>query len=947
MSINHHEQNVLLGLYEGHVGKVSDKWFSYLSAYEALFRSYRDKPVRILEIGIQNGGSLEIWHKYFPKAEVIIGCDIDPLCANLTYDDDRIHVVVGDANSDAIQRQITAISDRFDIIIDDGSHVSTDIIRSFALYYPLVVPGGLFVAEDLHCSYWEPYEGGLHAPFSSISFFKRLSDMVNYEHWGSPVPAQSALTYFAKEYQSHFRAEDLLTIQSVSFMNSICAVHKDPAGLNKLGYRVISGQVADVSADPLSVKKQEIVAPDESLNPWGPNQRPNEYMISEFPAADEELHALKIEVQKLTGELARANEALGFGQELLNTARRKPFRMMRHYVMHKLLRVLAKGTPPLPSKMTARFKKSAAKRDPRKPIRDATGGGKLLEKISYKRWIETVEARKILSPEQQQELRDALGHGPTFSVVVPVYNPDPALLRECIQSVLDQVYDRLEVCIADDASTDPEVAKVLHECAAADPRIKLVMREVNGHICEASNSALALATGDYIALLDHDDLLPPHALLYMAKAIDETPSAMVLYSDEDKISLEGEREQPHFKPDFNRDLLYSVNYISHLGVYSRDLVISVGGFRKGFEGAQDYDLLLRCIAGISEDQIVHIPQVLYHWRMTENSTASSASTKNYAHDAGKKALEAHLQDTGRTGTEVIDGATPFTYKVVWPLPKDHPKVSLLIPTRDGRVLVQQAVDSILSLTTYPNYEIIIIDNQSSDPSTLAWFESICASDSRVRVLKYAQPFNYSAINNFGAENCDGHFIGLVNNDIEVISPEWLDEMVSIAARPEVGCVGAMLYYPNDTIQHAGVIMGVGGVAGHSHKNFPRSSGGYFGRLHHRQELTAVTAACMLVSRDIFEEVGGLDAENLTVAFNDVDFCLKVNAAGYHNVWTPFAELYHHESVSRGADDKDPEKIKRFQSEIAHMFKKWETTVFKDPHYNPNLTLSAEDFSLRE
>ena len=656
----------------------------------------------------------------------------------------------------------------------------------------------------------------------------------------------------------------------------------------------------------------------------------------------EMLSELEARHAELKNQLASLNASLVHGQQLLNTARRKPLRMLRHYITFKILKRLSNLTPPLPFRMTARFKRSAEKRDPRKSIVESS----LSRKTDYQQWIHEFETPRTLTKEQQIGLAKDLADGPTFSVVMPVYNPNPELLKACIQSVLGQSYNNLEFCIADDASTDPEIARILNEFAASDTRIKLAMREVNGHICEASNSALELATGDYVALLDHDDLFPPYALLYMAKAISENPNAKVLYSDEDKMDVDGRREQPHFKPDFNRDLLYSYNYISHLGVYCRELINLVGGFRKGFEGAQDYDLLLRCISCISEDEIVHIPRILYHCLPTENSTASSASAKNYAHDAGKKALDAHLQNVGHTGANVTDGASPFTYKVTWPVPAAAPKVSLLIPTRDRLDLVQRAVESILSLTRYPNYEIVIIDNGSSEPVTLAWFESVCAKESRVRVLKYSRIFNYSAINNYGVENCDGEYVCLVNNDVEVISPEWLDEMVSLAVRPGVGCIGTMLYYPNDTVQHSGVVIGVGGVAGHLHKNFERFSSGYFGRLFHRQDLTAVTAACLLVSREIFDEVGGLNEEDLKVAFNDIDFCLKVVAAGYRNIWTPFAELYHHESASRGMDDVSPEKIKRFRSEAAYMEKTWRTDIFQDPHYNPNLTLDALDFSLR-
>ncbi|MEP4803961.1 MAG: glycosyltransferase family 2 protein, partial [Hyphomicrobiales bacterium] len=657
---------------------------------------------------------------------------------------------------------------------------------------------------------------------------------------------------------------------------------------------------------------------------------------------DRALNSLRHEAQALNAELMRTNYALEIGQNLLNTARRKPLRMLCRYVLHKLLKGLSKCSPPLPVRMTAWFRRSADKRNPRKSILDNASE----PLYDYQNWIDSVESLELLSPEAQQKLQLSLSDGPIFSVVIPVYNPDPALLKLCIQSVLEQTYDRFEVCIADDSSSDPGVLQVLDDFAASDARVKLVKRKTNGHISAASNSALELATGDYIALLNHDDLLPPHALLYMARAIAETPEAKIFYSDEDLIDIDGTRESPHFKPDFNRDLLYSVNYISHFGVYERDMVSAVGGFREGFEGAQDYDLVLRCVACISEDEVVHVPHILYHWRKSENIAAADISNKDYAHKAGMRALNEHLNQTGYATAAVISGPKPTMYRVNWPTPKDPPRVSILIPTRDHKDMVKQAVDSILAQTNYPNYEIVILDNHSTELETLAWFSEISSVDQRVRILTYPHPFNYSAINNFGVENSDGTYICLVNNDVEVISPEWLEEMVSLAERPNAGCVGAKLFYPNDKVQHAGVFIGIGGVAGHSHKHFPRSNPGHHGRLLHRQTITAVTGACLLVSRDIYNEVGGLDAEHLTVAFNDIDFCLKVHAAGYHNVWTPFAELYHHESISRGPDHIDAEKIKRFEIEKLYMRDRWNTHTYKDRHYNPNLTLDREDFGFR-
>ncbi|AJE22089.1 glycosyltransferase family 2 protein [Azotobacter chroococcum] len=563
---------------------------------------------------------------------------------------------------------------------------------------------------------------------------------------------------------------------------------------------------------------------------------------------------------------------------------------------------------------------------------------------SYEDWIENIEKPSLPSAGEIRTMLAEFEYRPLISVIMPTYNTGEEYLRACIDSVIAQSYPHWELCIADDASPKPHVRQLLEAYQAQDPRIKVVFRTENGHISHASNSALSLASGDFVALLDHDDALPEHALFFMAQAITQHPDAQIFYSDEDKLNAEGQRFDPHFKSDWNPDLFYSQNYVSHLGVYRRSLLERIGGFRAGVEGSQDQDLLLRCLLYVKGPQIVHIPRVLYHWRTVEGSTALASGEKSYTTEAGVKALTDYFAEA-HPAVRVEPGQLPNTYRVRWPLPEPAPLVSLLIPTRDRRALTETCVRSILEKSTYTNYEILILDNGSVEAETLEFFEQIQREDRRVRVLRYDHPFNYSAINNFGVQHAHGEVIGLINNDIEVIAPEWLGEMVSHAMRPDIGCVGAKLYYSDDTIQHAGVILGIGGVANHSHKNFTRRTPGYFARLLCSQNYSAVTAACLLVRRSIYDKVNGLDEENLKVAFNDVDFCLKVRAAGYRNLWTPHAELYHHESVSRGAEDS-PEKIKRFQSEVEFMVKKWGSELDQDPYYNPNLTKYKEDFSIK-
>lgn len=566
---------------------------------------------------------------------------------------------------------------------------------------------------------------------------------------------------------------------------------------------------------------------------------------------------------------------------------------------------------------------------PAHPVRAAT----------YERWIQ-------LHEPVAGAPGSASAAGPLISVLVPVYNPPEAWLRRAIESVQAQTYPRWELCLANDASTAPHVRPLLDEAARSDARIKVVHRAQNGHISRASNSALELATGEFIALLDHDDELAPHALAEVARAIAARPDADLLYSDEDKIDENGRRFAPYFKPDFLPDLFLGQNYLTHLAVYRASLLRSAGGFRAGFEGSQDWDLALRVFELTRPERIVHIPKILYHWRAIPGSTALTLDQKNYHVAAARRALEEHLARTGRKAT--LEPVAGGHWRIRPALPAPAPLVSIIIPTRNGVRHLRRCIDSLLAKTTYPHWELILVDNGSDDPATLAYFKEVASP--RIRVLPYPQPFNYSAINNFAAREARGSLLALLNDDLEVITPDWLEEMAAHALRPEIGCVGAMLYYPDDTIQHAGVVLGVGGpggvggVAGHAFKKFPRGSEGSFNRARLAQNYSAVTAACLVVRKALYEQVGGLDEHELAVAFNDVDFCLKVRATGVRNLWTPFAEFYHHESASRGLEDT-PAKQARFRREVETMLARWGAQLQADPAYNPNLTLATEDFAL--
>lgn len=555
----------------------------------------------------------------------------------------------------------------------------------------------------------------------------------------------------------------------------------------------------------------------------------------------------------------------------------------------------------------------------------------------YQKWISEVEGLDV------EKLKNSVGkfkNFPLISIVMPTYNSNIKWLGEVIESVRNQVYPHWELCIADDASTDIEVKILLEKYVQLDPRIKVLFREQNGHISNASNSALEMCTGDFVGLLDHDDLLSPAALYWVADAINSNPDLGMIYTDEDKIDARGTRQSPYFKSDWNLDLFYAHNMFSHFGVYRKTVLDHIGGFRVGFEGSQDYDLALRAMEVIGQDGIFHIPKVLYHWRIHQESTAGGASAKPYAMIAGERAINDHFKRMGVSGSVEFTG---YGYRPKYEIPSPEPLVSVIIPTRNGLALLKKCIDSILLKTLYKYYEIIVVDNNSDEPEILEYLAGM-EKAGIIRVIQDSREFNYSALNNLAAQSAQGKVLALLNNDIEVISPEWMGEMVSHAMRPDIGAVGAKLLYPNNTIQHAGVLLGVGGIANHAHRHFPSEHPGYFSRASLVNCFSAVTAACLFVRKDLYEEAGGLDEHNLSVSFNDIDFCLRLIELGYRNVYTPYALLYHHESATRGYED-NPQKIRRFEKEISYMSQHWSKFIQHDPMYNPNLSKVREDFSL--
>lgn len=562
---------------------------------------------------------------------------------------------------------------------------------------------------------------------------------------------------------------------------------------------------------------------------------------------------------------------------------------------------------------------------------------------SYQDWISKYDRLSNNDREQIRRHISKFDNRPLISVVMPTYNTPEKWLRKAIESVRNQLYPNWELCIADDASQDSQVKQVLKEFANKDKRIKIVYHEINAHIGETTNTALELASGDYVAFLDHDDELTEHALYLVVNEINNYPQAQMIYSDEDKLNQYGLRFNPYFKSDWNPDLLLSQNYICHLSVYKRELLQKLGGLRKGFDGAQDWDLALRASEILRGEQIRHIPRILYHWRVIESSTAHSVDSKPYVLEAQAKTVREHLRRKGTKDAKVEIQEDIYHLRVTFPLPSVKPLVSLIIPTRDKVALLRKCVSSILERTDYNPYEIIIVDNSSHEKETFDYFETL-AKYPNVRIIKDERPFNFSRLNNYAAQFAKGDILGFLNNDLEVIAPEWLSEMVTHALRSEVGIVGAKLLYPNGALQHAGIILGIGGIAGHNHKGRSRFDTGYFNRAALTQNFSAVTGACMIMRSELFKQLRGFDENNFAVAFNDVDICLRAGKEGYLVVFTPYAELYHHESASRGYENT-PEKVKRFEVEVENMKKRWGASLLKDPYYNPNLSIFSEDFAL--
>lgn len=560
---------------------------------------------------------------------------------------------------------------------------------------------------------------------------------------------------------------------------------------------------------------------------------------------------------------------------------------------------------------------------------------------TYQEWIKNNEPTL-------EEIEEQRNHNfkinPKISILVPMYNTPYKFFKELVECLINQTYTNWELCLADGS---PNQDKTLEEIYKSDERIKYKFLGENKGIAGNTNECIKIATGDFIALFDHDDLLPVFSLYEVVKCINENPEVEFIYTDEDKITtLDKPRFNPHFKPDFSLDFLRANNYICHFSVFKKELMDKLEGERSKYDGAQDFDIILRVSENVKDlKNIIHIPKVLYHWRVHPNSTAQAdTQAKPYAFEAGIPAIQDHLERVGLKGT-VEHGASLGTYRIRYQF-EGNPKVSIIIPNKDEKATLKTCIDSILDKTTYKNYEIVVVENNSETEEIFEYYKKL-EENERIKVIKYQESgFNYSKIINLGVKNSDGEFIVQLNNDTEIETEDWLEDMLGFASREDVGAVGCKLIYPDNTIQHAGIVIGVDRVATHLFRGLSRHLHGYFARESTIQDFSAVTAACMMAKRSIYEEVGFMD-EEMPVAFNDLDFCLKIRQTGRLIVYDPFVNIIHYESKTRGYEDT-PEKIERFEREIEKFQNKWKEIYEKgDPYYNKNFSLNSSNYSIRK
>jgi O-antigen biosynthesis protein len=1000
--------NDLQRYFESNQGRLIHKWNHYFDIYDRHFSRFRNTDVHILEIGVYHGGSLQMWRDYFGANAKIVGVDIDPRCKAL--EENGTEILIGSQEDRSFLAEIRSKLPRIDILIDDGGHTMNQQIVTFEELFPHVREDGIYLCEDLHTSYWDSYQGGFRKSRNFIEYSKAFIDDLNAWHSRDPesfpVTDFTRSAYSVSYYGSVIVIEKKVVAPPIDYMTGNLSYPNEETQRAKEMYDAgksdplsfeayvapasLEGKYSQVNGRYFEMLRMHQEAQghvqnlrcsldqaNQSLSQSQTRLSGLEIELSELQRSYDNLQGnlhqtqselkescqalIKIEVykslleqsqvdstsqienlraklQRVRGRLANSQAALSHARDEISAMKTSKFWKIRQ-LWFRFKGLLGIQEQPFPEFQTAATKELPLLSPP--PIEP------LIEvpynpTLAYEIWM----SQNTPTPADLRNLGDMvkiLAHKPLISVVVPVYNPSLQFLQDAIESVVQQVYPYWELCIADDASPNPAIHSLLEEYAQKDKRIKIVLRSENGHISRASNSALEVATGEFIALLDHDDTLAPEALYEIALMLNKHPEADMIYSDEDKIDEENKRKDPFFKPDWCPDSFLSRMYTCHLSVYRHSIIKAIGGFRVGYEGSQDYDLVLRFTE--KTEQIFHIPKILYHWRIHSSSVTSSTDVKPYAYEAAKKAITEALERRGEPGTVVDVPKYLGHYSIRFKIKKPD-RVSIIIPTKDLGHVLNQCLESIFEKSTYPDFEVILVDNGSVESYTSTVISRwLNREPERFRCYSHAIPFNYSKLNNFGVTKATGKYLLFLNNDTEVVTSDWMEALVEQAQRPSIGAVGAMLLYPDDTIQHAGVVLGIGGGAAHSHKNFDRTSPGYYGALLGITNYSAVTAACLMCRKDVFAQINGFE-EELTVAYNDVDLCIRIVQAGFRNVWTPHAVLYHYESKSRGYEDT-PEKIVRFGKETHYLKTHWQHILDNDPCYSIHLSVSHEDYRLKD
>ncbi len=961
------------------------------------------QPVRLLEIGIQNGGSLDILAKYFQYAPIILGCDINPACGSLRYEDPRIHVVVGDANADETEELIAAVSESFDIVVDDGSHRSGDIVHLFVRYFPRLNEGGVFIVEDLHCSYWEQFEGGLLDPWSSLAFFKRLVDVLNHEHWGVPHARMDILRSFEARYGVHLGEVLLAQIHSIEFFNSVCVISKRPHVENVLGPRLVVGE--EQVAEPLVGRSGSLSIPaDQRDNAWSslPPLPEDELLqlrdarrtlegniqdlqtrleasqgvirqkaaqideqrryleasrrgAQERDAQIEELHRhleeLRLHLEDservahervvhigefnktidliLRSTSWRISGPVRWGglqyRRIRRTARLVPRLSGRAggfpSLMYAGLRVLRhEGPSGVRSKLRVLEGEIVSPQPPAVLANDvspATQTDDFFEDVARKIFA---EQQAELSAEMAETLQEAFRDRPLISVITPAYNTPPKWLRRAVESLQQQFYARWELCVVDDCSPGSAQRDLLQELAASEPRVRFEVMESNGGISAASNKALQMARGEYIALLDHDDELTPDALFRVVEEINRHPDADFIFSDECKICDTPERKLFHFvfKPGWSPEIMFNGMITGHLTVYRKALVEAVGGFRSEYDFSQDYDLALR-MAEVAT-RIVHIERVLYLWRSIPGSAAGGG--KGFARKTNIAALADALRRRGIPGEAV---PLPNANYVRVALPVEATKVSIIIPS-DSAQNLRPVLQAIREQTAYPNYEVVVVCNgplaEYLKDEFLEWAE--------LQFVKYDKKYNFSDKCNEGARGASGEIVVFYNDDVFPLQPDWVERLIEYLWIPGVAGVSPKLLHADDTIQYAGMISGTPGLCGTAYNNVPHDTWDSFLTMHkYVRNVSILSGACCAFWKDVFWKVGAFDSVHTPDGHSDMDLSYKLIESGYRCVYTPYAVLRHIGNHSWGS------KRHKYKADI-YILKRWGAYVSADPYFTTSM-----------